>query len=258
MSRGHDIDPEPFAFWEGPAGVLLLHGFTGTPFEVRRLGEHLRQQGFSVLAPRLPGHGTRPEDLQPLAPADWRWAANEALEQLERRCARVAVGGLSLGALLALDLAARKPSRVRAAVLLASPYRLSGRLGFLLSMYRFTPLILVKPYFPKRDNPGELQDPVWRKRNPSYDRMPMRAALRLVPFMLQAPGLAERVRCPTLVVHGEKDNVVLSSGSRRLARRLRAAPVRELYLEHSGHLLTLDFEQDRLRDQVSAFLREVL
>ena len=100
---------EPF-FWEaGPVGVLLSHGFTATPFEVRGLACFLHERGYTVLAPLLPGHGTTPEEMNRCRWQDWTAAVEAAYRTLAARSERVFVGGESLGGLLALYLATEHP-----------------------------------------------------------------------------------------------------------------------------------------------------
>src|SRR5947207_15572 len=103
-----DLDLNPFQFNRGqhPVGVLLIHGFTGSPPEVRPLGEYLAQQGLVVHGVRLPGHGTRPEDLLAVTWQDWAAHVREALDALHAECETVFVGGLSMGGLLTLYLGA--------------------------------------------------------------------------------------------------------------------------------------------------------
>ena len=98
---------EPFYCAGGETGVLLLHGLTGSPAEMRLLGESLAEAGFTVLAVRLPGHGTIPEDLERMTAGDWLSAAMDGYAVLasDARVRRIAVVGHSMGALLALMLA---------------------------------------------------------------------------------------------------------------------------------------------------------
>src|SRR3954467_4041821 len=97
---------DPFALGTGPDACLLLHGLTGSPAEVRPVGEALAQAGFRVLGPMLPGHGTSPEDLYTVTREQMIHAAESALASLNG-ARRIFVGGLSMGALLTLHLAAK-------------------------------------------------------------------------------------------------------------------------------------------------------
>ncbi len=258
MSARPAPDPSPFELGDGPRGVLLLHGFTGTPFELRALGERLAAGGYRVSAPLLAGHGLTPAAMQATGPADWLAGAGQGLDALGARCARVAVVGLSLGSLLAIELAASRPADVAAVGLLATPYWLGPRLAALLALYGFTPAARLWPELPKPDSHDEVLDPAQKGLNPAYPVLPMLAGRKLRGHIRRVRALAPRVRCPALVAHGERDRMVLAAGARRLARRLGSATVWQRYLPESAHLVTLDRERAALEDCVAAFLREVL
>src|ERR1039458_3285194 len=95
---------------KGETGILLLHGLSGTPSEVQPLGDYLSEKGISVLGPWLKGHDTDPKDLARTNWQDWAQSARKAYDRLARDCPRVFIGGLSMGALQALHLAATVPS----------------------------------------------------------------------------------------------------------------------------------------------------
>jgi esterase/lipase len=122
-------DADPFDLvGDGDVGVVCVHGFTGTPFEVRYLGEQLARAGFQVHGPRLPGHGTRVSDLDATRWQDWADAVEDAFDTMRMLCKRVVVVGQSLGGLLALHLASRRPDVVAVASL-AAPLWLDGLAG---------------------------------------------------------------------------------------------------------------------------------
>ena len=86
-------------------GILLLHGFLGSPFELKYLSERISDAGFSVYVPRYPGHGTTIEDMTSTGARDWFHAAREAYLEMKSRCGEVYVAGLSMGSLFAVMLA---------------------------------------------------------------------------------------------------------------------------------------------------------
>ncbi len=109
MTRHSHLDPSPFFLEGGSIGVLLIHGFTGSPPEMRLVGDYLHQRGFTVSGPLLPGHGTTVEDMNRCQWTDWTNHVEKALADLQARCETVFVGGLSMGSLLTLYLAAHHP-----------------------------------------------------------------------------------------------------------------------------------------------------
>src|SRR4029077_19546830 len=100
---------QPFRIRGGLRGCLLIHGFAGTPPEMRGLGEFLAAGGYDVMGPLLAGHGLSPEAMAATRSPDWVRSAEEALVTLRRDCSEVFVGGQSLGGTLALHLAATHP-----------------------------------------------------------------------------------------------------------------------------------------------------
>ncbi len=119
MTQHAHLDPSAF-FLEGGytgegdrTGVLLIHGYTGSPTEMRWIGDYLHARGLTVSGPLLPGHGTTPEAMNRCRWTDWTGHVEAALADLRARCTRVFVGGLSMGSLLTLHLAARHPDLPR-------------------------------------------------------------------------------------------------------------------------------------------------
>jgi len=199
----------------------LLHGFTGTPYELRHLGLCLNKAGYTVSAPVLPGHNSSPEALQTTNPDEWISAAARALDELRQGCDRVVVGGLSLGALLALQLAMDRPGLIHGLMLYGTPHRLGSRLGLLLLLYNYTPMLRFKPYFPKLGKIRDVCDPAIKGVNPGYDVLPMAAGRQLWGFI------------------------------RRIRRRVGE-------LRCSGHLVTLDWERNAVADFSLEFLAQVM
>ena len=111
MSEPADLIPgaEAWSADGGPAGVLVIHGFTGNPASMRGLAEALAAAGFTVDLPRLPGHGTKVEDMIPTRFDDWLGAAEEHYAALAARFDQVVVAGLSMGGALTAWLGSEHP-----------------------------------------------------------------------------------------------------------------------------------------------------
>lgn len=242
----------PFELGRGDDACLLLHGFTGSPWDLRPLGEALAARGLYVKAPRLPGHGTTPDALLNVTHCDWEEAAHEALASLRGR-RHVFVAGLSMGALLALRLAAAAPERVRGLALIAPAIQFTGLTMRVLERIRRHPLLeRVKPWVNKAST--DISDPVARAEAPLLSAFPI-ARLDCL-FNLQALARADvaRVRVPTLVAMAEKDHVVDPEGGRWLARHLTSAPeVRFLSLREGYHIIPRDTGGPRLASEVGGF-----
>ncbi|GAB4563585.1 MAG: alpha/beta fold hydrolase [Haliangiales bacterium] len=246
----------------GTLGVLLIHGFTSSPFEVRYLGERLSEHGVRVLAPVLRGHDSTPAELGRTTWQDWVAGVDEGFAHLAARCDRVAVIGQSLGGLLSLHLAARRGAEVAAVCSLAAPlwlHRLAraalwatdptrpvrGRLGRYLGS------------FPKLSG-SDVRDPYISQRNPGYRELPIAALHQLVAFM----GVVERglpaIEAPTLVIHSRGDHTAPYACSEHIAAKVGAETVRHCALDDSYHLIAVDVERARVAAEVIGFLRQVV
>ncbi len=230
-------------------GVLCVHGFTGTPYEVRYLGERLHAAGFTVCAPRLPGHGTRVEDLDATRWTDWADAVEDAFDTLRLSCARVAVVGQSLGGLLALHLAAHRPE-VAAVAALATPLWLDGLSGR-VARWAASGALRWKA-LPKLAG-SDVRDRRTRAENPCYSAVPTRALGELARFMQLVGGELGKVTQPVLVLHGKRDHTAPVGCAATIAERTHA--VRTRILPRSFHLIAADVERDVVAAEVIDFVR---
>jgi len=236
---------------------LLIHGFTGTPWDVRPLGEALSRAGIGVHALRLPGHGTTPEAMLQARAPDWLLACDEALGRLPGR--RVAVAGLSMGALLALVLAARHPNRVAGVAALAPAVRFRDRtLNSLRAVRVAAPLLeLIRPWV--RKDTTDLLDDAARAEAPVLRSWPSARLRDLWEMQDLGWGSAARVSCPVLVMVGAQDHVVDEAGAAALVRRLEKSPsVRYVRIEDSAHILPRDRNRELVAAEVTGFVERTL
>jgi carboxylesterase len=234
----------------GPDAVLLLHGLTGSTFELVPVARALAAAGMRCLAPVMAGHGGPPTALAGVPWVEWVGKARRDLARLEG-ARRTFVVGCSMGALVACVLAHDQPARVDGLVLLAPALRfhLQGRLGAALG--RVPPLAGV--VLPKRAG-SDVSDPEMRRRNPCMDGMPIGAVAELEALQRhvdrQLPGIA----APALVVQGARDHTVSVAGARRLARRIGSGPAEVVLLPRSWHLVGIDVERERCAAEATRFL----
>ncbi|MBM4319230.1 MAG: alpha/beta fold hydrolase [Deltaproteobacteria bacterium] len=247
---------EPFRLDAGPSRVLLLHGFASTPFEMRYLGEKLQQAGYTSVCPLLPGHGTDPAVLARTRWQDWASTAQEALQRLHREAGRqkVAVVGQSLGALLALQLAALFPETVAALACLATLLEVGTLSGAAVTAYRYSLLRLLDLSVP-RPGGADIRETRLRRGLPSYDRVPLRAAASLRELQGKVARLLPRVRAPLLVLHGRQDHTAPLDSAEQVVRQAASSAKRLEIFPGSYHVLSLDVEKSEVATAILDFFR---
>lgn len=243
-------DPSPFDFsGDGQAAALCLHGLTGTPYEVRPLAEALASRGVRACGPVLPGHNETPERLARVPHTAWLDAARSQLLALRGASERVFLVGLSMGGLLALDLAAAEP--VDGLVTIGTPLRLHHPLARLIPLAKYLIPMLPKPHG------SDIRDAAARERHPSYEQMPLRALHELQRLQARVCRRLPRVTAPILVAHGAHDRTASPNDARRIHAQVGSA-IRELvFFESSGHVVPVDFDGPRLGEMAAEFLLRV-
>jgi carboxylesterase len=247
MTRHPHLEPGSFFLQGGPVAALLIHGFTGSPPEMRLIGDYLRERGLTVCGPLLPGHGTSVEDMNRSRWTDWVGRVEDALADLQTRCETVFVGGLSMGSLLALHLAANHPE-LPGTVLYSPAVIISDRL---------LPLTPVLKWFVRsRPKSGEssLTDPqadtlIW-----SYEDDPIVAAHELLKLQRHVRRLLPRVMCPLLIVHSTRDPVIHPRSARYVCERAGSLDKELVTLHGSGHCLTVDTEWESVAEKTHRFI----
>jgi len=231
---------------EAPA-VLCVHGLTGTPYEVRRPAEALAEVGFACQGLLLPGHGTSHGELNATPRAAWLDAVVEAYDALADRHARVYALGLSLGGVLALGLAARRP--VAGVVVIAAPLDL-GRLVRSVVPW----LSRVVGSLPKTP---AIFDDVARARHPGYDRMPLQAVTELLRLAREVEGDLASVRAPVQLIYSRRDPTVPRHNADRVLRGLPPGERELHWLDDSAHVVTVDREREQVARRVVEFLLRI-
>ncbi|TVQ24749.1 MAG: alpha/beta fold hydrolase [Spirochaetaceae bacterium] len=229
---------QPFHLSGGEHAVLLIHGFTGSPHDMRFLGNTLNEAGFTVSCPRLPGHGTDGNDFLQTTERDWERRVLDAYYDLAGRHARVSVCGLSMGGVLGVLLASTVP--VHSLVLAAPALLVKNRLvPFARFIGPFVKRKAITPHNTYDDQPEirRLVDEYW-----SWQwNMPV---ARLYRLMRRARKRLGQVQAPTLTIVSTQDNTVPTETASYLAARIGSAVHAEHTLTHSGHVLTNDSERD--------------
>jgi len=240
---------EPFAADGSEVGVLLSHGFTGSPQSLRPWAEHLAAAGLTVRLPRLPGHGTRWQDLNDTRWPDWYGELERAFDDLRGRCRQVFGMGLSMGGTLVIRLAEQRPAEV-AGLVLVNP-----SLGTERKDVKFA-LPLLHRVVPSLAGIGsDIRKPGVTEL--AYERTPLRAMhslSRLWPPVVADLGL---VTAPVLLYRSRVDHVVEPMSGRLLRDGASTTEVTEVILEDSYHVATLDHDAPDIVAGSLAFVRRL-
>jgi carboxylesterase len=243
-------DPEPFKLGSGDRGVLLIHGFCGTPPEVRGLGEHLAANGFRVHGALLIGCGTTPEDLLATSWTEWIDSAQAQLDELKRECRQVFVAGQSMGGTMGLVLAARNTDIVAIATMAALV-----NLGRWAELQLFLGQHIFKWHYPDR-NSVDLWDKDAVKQLRSYNKRAMKSLIDLILLYREALRKAHDIRLPALILHGNRDQTVPPANAKLIADAI--GPTATLrYFERSGHAMTVDVDHEEIYKLITDFFVRV-
>ena len=243
---------EPFAFPggdgpEGRIGVLLVHGFTGTPMSMRPWGEHLAAQGFAVRCPLLPGNGTRWQDCNTTTEDDWTDAVGTAFDGLAEDVDRVVVAGLSMGGTLSIRLAEVRPDDVAALVLVNPSLMTLRRDAKLLPLIaKITPSWA--PIGSDIKKPGVVEQ--------AYPKLPTRAVLGLRRLWTATRADLAKVTAPLLVFRSREDHVVEPASAAALLAGVSSTDATEVVLENSYHVATLDNDAQLIFERSAEWIRE--
>lgn len=239
-------------FREGkPPTVLCVHGFTGVPREVRLAADAASALGLATLAPLLPGHGTCPADLAPCRFPDWVDGVRAHLLKAAQQ-GRVIVVGLSLGSLIATQLALELPGHICGLVLMSNAFWLrQPHPDFSLAA---AARVGLRDFFIPKAAP-DILDPAARASHVCYMQQPLHASVSLREAGVRLREELFKVHCPTLLLHGADDQVAPVSNAWKAAALLGTEDRRVIVYPRSHHILTRDLEREQVAKDLTEFYR---
>ncbi len=239
---------EPFFFEGSDIGVLVSHGFTGTTQSMRFLGEFLaRDGGYTVIGPRLTGHGTIPEDMAKATAEDWIRDLETAVQTLQKTCKKIFMTGLSMGGTLTLYMAGRYPEvfagiiPINAAVFVNSP-DMAG-IAYAPNAPEFLPGI-----------GSDIKQPGITEL--AYPKTPVKAIRQLYVLMGVAHDLLPRITCPALVFSSRDDHVVPPMNGPYILEHIASEEKEIIWLDECYHVATLDNQKELIADETVRFIEE--
>ncbi len=233
----------------GPHGVLVLHGFTGSPVSMRPLAEVFADAQFAVELPRLPGHGTAVQDMIETGWDDWLTEAERALAALQARVpdGKVVVAGLSMGGALTLALAEGHPE-LAGIVLINTPAAVPDEMAAAVEEMMAGGMEVMDSIG------GDIADP--DADEASYGETPLRPLLTMIMAGKDVRERLADITHPALIITSRQDHVVNPEDSDVLADNI-TGPVERVWLEKSFHVATLDYDQAELEAASLAFAQRV-
>lgn len=237
---------EPFSLGDGPVGVLMVHGFTGSPASMRPIGEWLADQGLAVDGVRLPGHGTDVEDLRSRRWTEWVDEAVRGLDSLADRTRTRVVFGQSMGGAVVLAAAASRPHQVDG-IALANPYVFDAR-------HVFTPL--VRRFL--RDLKGVANDIAKPGQDENAENvLPAQAVLEMVAMLKLVRRQLPAIRQPVVVFRSGTDHVIPGSNAGKVVERIGSERTELVACPRSYHVVSLDHDAPLVRERVLSFAKEL-
>ena len=246
------------------AAVLLLHGLTGTPFELKKYAQNLYNKGYDVYAPCLPGHGDKVQEIYTVKYQDWLEFAYSEFEKIESKYEKVFVSGLCLGAVLALAVGMKYGNRVSGIVSLSTTLYLDG---WRLPWYKcFIPLALstilrfyynypeCEPHGIKNLKTRNAIKKLLSKGDVGMDNFPMTGFSELLKLSAFVRKDLSRVVSPILIIHSKEDDLTSLKSAEVVDKNISSKDKEYIVLYDSYHMVLYDNEKEFVFNKVLEFL----
>ena len=238
---------QPFDFPDGDHGILLIHGFTGSPAHMRLLGEGLRDKGFAVRGMLLPGHGETPCALGSATWQDWLLACRREALDMREKYSRFTVAGLSMGGCLALLTAGQM--KVDACVAIAAPMKTVNRFRALAPA-----ATLVHPMIYKQaDGARKTLDQAY---DIGYSSYPTKSVSQLSAIIRRAKQDLHLIHCPVLTIQSHGDKTVTADSPDLILRGVSSQVKAQLWLDSAPHVCTISQEYGKIVNGMADFLKK--
>src|SRR5277367_1469160 len=249
------VDINDFFFPGAGVSALLIHGLTGTPYEMRYLGEQLSARGARVRGVKLAGHAGTPEELGAAGYDNWYESVVKGLEELRQFGEPIVVVGLSMGSVLSARLAADQGESIAGLAMLAPAFFLTTSTSLALRGLRGVLGSIAESIYLHNPGLSDIHDAAARSVHPSCRLMPLSAPMKLLDLSALVRPMLSRIMQPALVMHARRDHTCpMRKNVAYVMKHLGSAEKRAIELEESFHIITVDSEKDRVVSEVAEFV----
>ncbi|EKD67080.1 MAG: hypothetical protein ACD_48C00610G0002 [uncultured bacterium] len=241
-------------FWQGTngKGVLLVHGWTSTPYEVRRLGKYLNENGYTVSGILLSGHGTVPKDLEEIKWQQWVGDVRTGVDELKKNCDKVYIAGTSIGSNLAV-LVALEQAGISGLVLMAMPYKMRvEKIGFFIANM----LVKMGVKYRKKFYPPTFGLSTTITRVISYQTYPIASALESFEVIKASRENIGKVTQPCLIMQSTHDHMVAKGNLERIYDNIGSKIKTKKYIQKAYHTFISDIKNEHVFEDILRFLED--
>jgi carboxylesterase len=250
---------EPYLFLGGKQACIIVHGFNSSTRENRDMGRFLADQGFTVLGVRLPGHATTPADLRRVRWTDWLAEIEDGYSLLKDNSEKIFIMGQSLGGVLTMTAASRYP--FDGVIGISTPFGLlQGNLARFAHPWLIKGISLLVPEIkkpPLSDNPDEIDERAPGVDLDPYPRYVTRAFAEVLELVRQMQAGLAQISAPLLLIQGKHDSVVEKNAMQLFRERVASKRLDTLWLENTGHVVTLSNEREIAFRAIADFMRSI-
>lgn len=252
FQREKEFLNQPFLF-EGTngKGVLLIHGWTTTPYEMRRLGKYLNENGYTVSAPLLKGHGSVPKDLESTTWEDWLQDTEKAYCELKKSCNKIYVGGTSIGSCLSVMVAKNHPETA-GLILMAMPYKIK----FETVVFPLIKILKKIKNYNKKYYPPTFGGINTITRLISYQSYSMTSAEEAVKLIKESRKNVDLLTQPALIIQSLTDHIVSRKSAKNIYDSIKSEIKKIKYIKRAYHTFISDTKNDNIFEEVLSFLDE--
>lgn len=241
---------EPIFIKGNSIGILLLHGFTASPYEMKELGIYLHKNGeFTISIPLLAGHGKDTEALNSVHWNEWINSAVDAYEKLKQNSSKVVVIGMSMGGSIALTFASKY--NVDGLICMGTPTYITKLSCFARVLYPFKKSL-------KKTGGADIADLDQKKHIVSLQTIPLHALIEFRKLLKNLRKTLQQVICPVYLMHSKNDHTVDYKNMEIIHHSIASKKIKTKLFERSFHILPLDFERDTVYSESLDFIKSLI